>query len=456
MKRLVLCFDGTWNALTDTTALTNVVKLANLVTVSSDGVDQITYYNSGVGSGGPIDRYLGGIFGAGLKSNVKRGLTFLALNYEKNDEIYIFGFSRGAYTARALAGVIGSAGIPRDISNVETHWTIYQQMAKQRPDYRWPKDSPKRKKAEEAIDELRKELVKYSRNTNDDETKLEDVPIACVGVWDTVGAYGIPSGFGLSGVARSFTYWTRGFRDTHFGSAVKLGLHAVAIDERRRPFAPTFWTMRPPRPDEKATEPPPKLPVEQVWFPGVHSNVGGGYVDRGLSDLALAWMMAELQQRTGLRFNEQEAMQTVWPCTAGTLYHTTRYTWLNPARSVLPPFRPAGDLWRRVRRRLGFRRQFQRLNEKLHWSVKERCGWTATLVDKGEPCQYAPGNVDLKTTDYSRPLELEVMLTDHSLRDWGDQCPLKKYNKPCECKARDFYALAGAPNAVARTASVAA
>ena len=106
MKRLVFCFDGTWNALADPTALTNVVKLANLVTVSKDNVEQVSYYNSGVGSGGFIDRYLGGIFGVGLKSNVKRGLTFLALNYEEKDEIYIFGFSRGAYTARALAGVI--------------------------------------------------------------------------------------------------------------------------------------------------------------------------------------------------------------------------------------------------------------------------------------------------------------------------------------------------------------
>lgn len=442
MKRLVLCFDGTWNALSDPTALTNVVKLANLVTVSSDGIDQVSYYNSGVGSGGPIDRYLGGLFGAGLKSNVKRGLTFLALNYEEGDEIYIFGFSRGAYTARALAGVIGSAGIPVDISNVETHWNIYQQMAKLRPSYRLTKDSPKRKKADEAIELLRKELVKYSRNTNEDETKLKDVPLACVGVWDTVGAYGIPSGFGLSSLARSFTYWTRGFRDTHFGSAVKLGLHAVAIDERRRPFAPTFWTLRPPRPDEKDSA-PAKLPAEQVWFPGVHSNVGGGYTDRGLSDLALAWMMAEVQQRTGLRFNEQETMKMVWPCSAATLYHTTKNFWFNPARSVLPPLPATAGLWARIMRLLGFRRRrFQRVNERLHWSVGERRGWGATVIDNGEPCKYNPANVGVKVKEYTRPLELEVMLSDHSLRDWGDRCPMKKLNKSCECKARDFHALA--------------
>src|SRR5882724_8352447 len=99
-KRLVLCFDGTWNAVTAADAVTNVVKLANAVTVTSaDGTDQIVYYNSGVGSGGPLDRFLGGVFGAGLKSNVLRGLAFLALNYEEGDEVYLFGFSRGAYTA---------------------------------------------------------------------------------------------------------------------------------------------------------------------------------------------------------------------------------------------------------------------------------------------------------------------------------------------------------------------
>lgn len=448
MKRLVLCFDGTWNTLADTSALTNVVKLANLVTVSSDEVEQVSYYNSGVGGGGIIDRYLGGIFGVGLKSNVKRGLTFLALNYEENDEIYIFGFSRGAYTARALAGVIGSAGIPVDISNVETHWDIYQQIAKLRPDHRLAKDSPKRLKAEEEIRKLRDKLVKVSRNTNDAETELVDVPIACVGVWDTVGSYGIPTGFGLSSLGRSFTYWTRGFRDTHFGSAVKVGLHAVAIDERRRPFTPTFWTLRPQRPDEPKEDKPRKLPVEQVWFPGVHSNVGGGYDDRGLSDLALAWMMAEVQERTGLRFNTKEARRMVWPCSAAKLYHTTKYAWLNPARSVLPPKPVTTGLWYRFMRMLGFRRrQFERVNERLHWSVGERCGWGATLVDNGDPCKYNPANVGAEQRKFTRPLDLEVELSDHSLRDWGERCPMAKLNRACECKARDYHALGKAAQA---------
>jgi uncharacterized protein (DUF2235 family) len=112
MKRIVICYDGTWNVVTDPDAVTNVVRLGQAVRKVSkkDGKPQMVYYNAGVGSGGPVDRFLGGVFGVGLRNNVKRGLAFLALNWDPdgNDEIYIFGYSRGAYSARALAGVIGS------------------------------------------------------------------------------------------------------------------------------------------------------------------------------------------------------------------------------------------------------------------------------------------------------------------------------------------------------------
>src|SRR5262245_13558352 len=192
MKRLVLCFDGTWAASSDPTTHTNVVKLANLVTTEAGGVHQITYYNSGVGTGGPIDRFLGGAFGYGLKSNVKRGLSFLALNYEAGDEIYLFGFSRGAYTARALAGVIGQAGIPASIKLAEHHWSRYQQIAKLRPKRGTPRDSQEWRDAEAAIAKVREEFVHLARNV-DDNGNWQDVPIKCVGVWDTVGSYGVPS-----------------------------------------------------------------------------------------------------------------------------------------------------------------------------------------------------------------------------------------------------------------------
>src|SRR5262245_10969171 len=168
-KRLVLCFDGTWSAITNPKELTNVVKLANLVTVSAGGVNQITYYNSGVGTGGPIDQFLGGVFGVGLKSNVKRGLTFLALNYEAGDEIDLFGVSRGAYTARALAGVIATAGIPVDIRNAEHHWNRYQEIAKLRPKPGTPRESEEGQKARAAIDKIRAVIVTKGLARNIDE-----------------------------------------------------------------------------------------------------------------------------------------------------------------------------------------------------------------------------------------------------------------------------------------------
>jgi uncharacterized protein (DUF2235 family) len=436
MKRLVLCFDGTWSALTDPKALTNVVKLADLVTVSHDGIPQITYYNSGVGTGGRLDQFLGGVFGYGLKGNVKRGLTFLALNWEAGDEIYLFGFSRGAYTARALAGVIAAAGIPVDIKHAEHHWDRYQQIAKLRPKRGTPRDSEEWRKAQAAIDKVREEFVDLARNV-DDNRNWQDVPIKCVGVWDTVGSYGVPSGFGLGALPFMLTYWTRGFRDTQFGRTVEVGLHAIAIDERRRPFMPTFWTLRPKAPDEAAEASPN---VEQVWFAGVHANIGGGYENSGLSDLSLAWMLAQVQEKTGLRFNASAVQDQVWPCSACMLYTSSRWNWLNPLRSILP--KPSTGPWANVTAWLGgHRRRSVRLNERVHWSVSERLVWPQCLVDRGQPGRYAPSNLR-GVTAFTAPLPLEAALADHNNgRQWTGKCPMERANRACQCKARDLEAM---------------
>jgi uncharacterized protein (DUF2235 family) len=432
MKRLVLCFDGTWSALSDPKALTNVVKLADLVTVNHDGVPQITYYNSGVGTGGRLDQFLGGVFGYGLKGNVKRGLTFLALNWQAGDEIYLFGFSRGAYTARALAGVIAAAGIPVDIKHAEHHWARYQEIARLRPKRGTPRDSEEWRNAQAAIDKVREEFVHLARNV-DDNRNWQDVPIKCVGVWDTVGSYGVPSGFGLGALPFMFTYWTRGFRDTQFGRTVEVGLHAIAIDERRRPFIPTFWTLRPRSADEPH-ETPPK--VEQVWFAGVHANIGGGYENSGLSDLSLAWMLAQIEENTGLRFNALTVKEEVWPCSACMLYTSSRWNWLNPRRSILP--KPTTGLWASITAKLGWQsREPKRINEHVHWSVNERLGWPRSLVDRGAPTRYAPPN--LQGVDaFTAPLPLEVALSDHKNgRQWTDKCPMERAGLACQCSARD-------------------
>ena len=106
MKRIVICLDGTWNKVVDPQKVTSVVKIAQAVRgTADDGTLQIVYYNSGVGTGDWIDKVLGGVFGRGLRANVKRAYAFLSLNYQAGDEIYIFGFSRGAFTARSPASL---------------------------------------------------------------------------------------------------------------------------------------------------------------------------------------------------------------------------------------------------------------------------------------------------------------------------------------------------------------
>src|SRR5262249_41184652 len=158
-----------------------------------------------------------GVFGRGVRANVKRAYAFISLNYQPLDEIYIFGFSRGAYTARALAGLIGSARIlqKEHFDRFDVAWRRYR--------------TPPQKRGADSATTL--------------DTIHQSARIRCVGVWDTVGSYGIPAGFGLGGLMRYATSWMRGFHDTHFSDSVDFGLHALGIDERRRPFSPTFWTI---------------------------------------------------------------------------------------------------------------------------------------------------------------------------------------------------------------------
>jgi uncharacterized protein (DUF2235 family) len=431
-KRLVLCFDGTWGTLADPSELTNVVKLAGLVEGSDGDIPQVVYYNSGVGTGGPIDKLLGGAFGVGLKANVKRGLAFLTLNYQAGDEIYLFGFSRGAYAARALAGLLGTAGIPRDISTAEEHWGLYRDLAKLKDKAGWyPKGHPKRVPFDDKVKQRREALSHATR------FKGGEVPIRCVGVWDTVGSYGIPAGFGFSGLARYLISWTRGFRDTKIGDKVALALHAVAVDETRRPFEPTFWTRRVDR------DPVAGQTVEQVWFPGVHANIGGGYKSAGLSDQALLWMISRVTEETGLKFKEAELGQHVRPCPAGMLYPAGWLPWLVAQRSILPGSFPlVRSTLRHWWRRLHGAEQgvaIARINEKVHWSVRARCGWPEVLVDRVGRAKYAPANLAavldrLADDDVSAPTALELRLLPAQHDRSG--CTLKALGGACQCCER--------------------
>ena len=299
MKRIVICFDGTWNALTDPAAVTNIVRVGQAVKFTDDnGSAQIVYYNAGVGSGGPLDRFLGGVFGVGLRSNVQRGLAFLTLNWQEGDEIYIFGFSRGAYSARALAGVITAiGGVPRQehFHELEKIWSFYRLSRTER----------NKKEVKDQLDTMVWKMP---------ETQFL---VACLAVWDTVGSYGVPAGLGLGGLARRWTSWTKGFHDNLLHPRIKVALQALAIDEVRRAFPPTTWLIDPLEPVEDQI-------IEQVWFAGTHSNVGGGYAESGLSDMALIWMMARVRAPHGAEISEKYVANNFWPCSACSLYRSAR------------------------------------------------------------------------------------------------------------------------------------
>ncbi len=272
-RRLIVFCDGTWNRA-DRPAVTNVCKLREAVDESESApVRQLVHYEPGVGTRA-WERVRGGAFGVGLSRNVRHCYEFLVDHYEPGDELFFFGFSRGAFTARSLAGLVRNSGILRreHRDQVGDAYRLYRS--------RKPEDAP----SERAAQAFR------SRFSH------PDAEIAFLGVWDTVGALGIPiDGFRPPLLSRRWT-----FHDTTLSRFVLNAYHAISIDERRRPFKPTLWVEKP-----DGTPPPKDQIVEQVWFSGVHSDVGGGYPDSSLADLALLWMVGNAKA-CGLAFEPLE------------------------------------------------------------------------------------------------------------------------------------------------------
>jgi len=213
------------------------------------------FYDDGVGADlNPIFKFVGGAFGTGLFAKIKEAYTKISQVYEAGDNVYIFGFSRGAYTARSLAGMIAVCGLPTKNFTDDLVNTAFQA-------YRDKDDRAK------LLDSLK-------------DCDMYNAKITMVGVWDTVGALGIPS---VVGGIDPLLY---GFLDTSLHPDVQNAYQALSIDERRFEFPPTLWT----------SQPAPEQTIEQVWFCGVHSDVGGGEPSDGadttaLSDIPLAWMM---------------------------------------------------------------------------------------------------------------------------------------------------------------------
>lgn len=258
-KRIVICADGTWNRPEkdlEKDHATNVLKLARAIKpIADDGVPQQVFYDWGIGS--YYDSMIGGATGRGLHKNIMDAYRYIVQNYSPGDEIYLFGFSRGAYTVRCLCGLINNCGIVTrpDAKLIQQAFDHYKMKTK-----------PFAPDGERSV-AFRQQHSHPSRE------------VAFVGVWDTVGAMGIPLSF--LGMFEDKDE----FYDAKLGRNVKVARHALALDEHRSDFEPTIWAPR------------TSIDIQQVWFIGAHSNIGGSVApnDDGstLSDIALQWMISQ-------------------------------------------------------------------------------------------------------------------------------------------------------------------
>jgi len=397
-KRIILLLDGTWNDMDFSRTDTNIVRLQDIIVGTladrerqhrnqpldhvqrlatsygdPNGPENIVFYERGVGTGWR-DRFKGGIFGIGLDGKVRNAYRFLAYHYEPGAQVFIFGFSRGSYTARSLIGWIGAAGLlTRDACTEENEaaaWRYYRSPPAERLSGAWAALTP---------------LV-HPR---------EQVEIACVGVFDTVGALGVP----LS----RFSQFNRDeyeFHDIELSSITRRNLHAIAIDEHRQPFVAAPWRK-------------PKFKrfnsfTEQVWFCGVHSDVGGGYIpieDRvngcqALDDITLDWMLSRVKAHypdfPADRYADYPGNRNKWPLTGPGSELAEQHQSRRHVYRLMPLTRrsignyPLGGLgwWETTG---GYDRHVVSMWEKVHVSALARLGQAVTMA--GRKARYLPPNL---------------------------------------------------------------
>jgi uncharacterized protein (DUF2235 family) len=215
------------------------------------------FYDRGVGTG-RFDHLRGGAFGWGIKKKILDAYSFLMINYEPGDELFFLGFSRGAYTVRSIFGLIRNSGLLKleFAHKLEDAYALYR-----------------RRDIASHPDAVESELF---RRTYSQEPRAK-----FMGVFDTVGALGIPVGGLLKFINKRWS-----FHDMRLSSWVDNAFQALAIDERRKPFQPAIWNQGSNTSGQV---------LEQVWFAGVHSNVGGSYPQAGLSDITLLWMIGKAE-----------------------------------------------------------------------------------------------------------------------------------------------------------------
>jgi uncharacterized protein (DUF2235 family) len=285
MKRIAIFADGTWNS-PERGGATNVLRMTRAVKPQTEAAEQVAFYDWGVGT--DRKKLMGGISGVGIDKNIMDCYRFIVHNYDPGDQLFFFGFSRGAYTVRSLAGFIRNCGLLQrpHANKIGDAFRLYRKRTKASG----PNES-----------EARSFRRKYA---------VADItPIEFVGAWDTVGALGIPVPFWGTLNDRKFL-----FHDTEPSKIVQHARHAVSMDENREDFAPVLWSDK------------PSIDLLQVWFAGVHSDVGGGYRNRGLSDCASSWMVGEAS-KLGLQF-ESHFVDSIKPKPSAKMHNERKGIYL--------------------------------------------------------------------------------------------------------------------------------
>jgi uncharacterized protein (DUF2235 family) len=280
-KTICIFSDGTGQGGTAKSPRNSNVYKLYLATKKAAPDEQVCFYDPGLGSA--EDGKDKGLFrlgynllskatGLGISQNIKDCYDFLIEAFELGDRLYTFGFSRGAYTARSLGGVLKLCGIPQRGAKggvPKTDKTVRTALIEEAVESVY-----KTYGRDEATKEKRRALGRSFR----ERYASTEISPGFIGVWDTVRALGLPGTSGLVG-------WRHAFHDADLDDRVPFARQALSIDENREVFAPVLWSEKP---EDVASN-----RIKQVWFAGVHTDIGGGYAEQGLSDITLDWMVDE-------------------------------------------------------------------------------------------------------------------------------------------------------------------
>lgn len=313
-KRIVVCCDGTWmDSDGDYQTPSNVTRIARAIpptgvdqtTTPPTAIPQIVFYQNGIGTGDNslYNKFVGGATGEGLAEHIREAYSFVCLNYQPGDEIFLIGFSRGAFTARSISSLINAVGLLTS-EGLQYFVQVFEDWEfQQKKDFetKWP-NLPFVGHKPPVTD------AHYQQQLIDRKLTRPNIKIKCVAVWDTVGGLGIP----LIGLIPQPPSTDFAFVDTRVESNIEYAFQALALDEHRRSYSPTIW-------DWPHVEPNDLKVLKQTWFPGVHSDIGGSYDDTALANLTLAWMVSQLDPI--LTINHDYVMSLVGPGHGGIRGH---------------------------------------------------------------------------------------------------------------------------------------